>query len=113
MLENIKYNTKHKLNCNSFDTQAGLSLISTRVFRSSPQFGVTLATYELLQRLLKFDFGGRQLAGSSPSGHSRPKHHLAPKNPDHIGGYRLALAAFDGMETKFGLCFPKFKKVQQ
>lgn len=29
-----------------------------RVFRSSPQFGVTLFTYELLQRALYVDFGG-------------------------------------------------------
>ena len=30
-----------------------------RIFRSSPQFGVTLLTYELLQRLFYVDFGGR------------------------------------------------------
>lgn len=29
-----------------------------RVFRSSPQFGVTLLTYEVLQRMLYIDFGG-------------------------------------------------------
>ena len=28
-----------------------------RVFRSAPQFGVTLLTYELLQRFLYVDFG--------------------------------------------------------
>jgi solute carrier family 25 (mitochondrial aspartate/glutamate transporter), member 12/13 len=28
------------------------------VFRSSPQFGVTLLVYEVLQRLLYVDFGG-------------------------------------------------------
>lgn len=28
-----------------------------RVFRSSPQFGVTLATYELLQKAIPLDFG--------------------------------------------------------
>ena len=53
----------------------------------------------------------RQLAGSVKS-----KKHIdgpikTPKNPDHIGGYRLALAAFDGIETKFGICLPKFKSV--
>lgn len=31
---------------------------SARVFRSSPQFGVTLVTYELLQRWFYIDFGG-------------------------------------------------------
>jgi solute carrier family 25 aspartate/glutamate transporter 12/13 len=30
-----------------------------RVFRSSPQFAVTLAGYELLQRVFYIDFGGR------------------------------------------------------
>ena len=30
-----------------------------RVFRSSPQFGVTLLTYELLQRVFYVDFGGK------------------------------------------------------
>ena len=29
-----------------------------RVMRSSPQFGVTLVTYEILQRLFFVDFGG-------------------------------------------------------
>lgn len=33
-------------------------LITARVFRSSPQFGVTLLTYEVLQRMLYIDFGG-------------------------------------------------------
>ena len=34
---------------------------------------------------------------------------ILSRNPDHIGGYRLALATFDGIETKFGLMLPKFK----
>lgn len=38
---------------------ASLILNSARVFRSSPQFGVTLLTYEVLQRLFYVDFGGR------------------------------------------------------
>jgi solute carrier family 25 (mitochondrial aspartate/glutamate transporter), member 12/13 len=35
-----------------------------RVFRSSPQFAVTLATYEFLQRTFWIDFGGRKPEGS-------------------------------------------------
>lgn len=35
-----------------------LQFVSARVFRSSPQFGVTLLTYEVLQRMLYIDFGG-------------------------------------------------------
>ena len=34
-------------------------LLTARVLRSSPQFGVTLVTYELLQRFFDVDFGGR------------------------------------------------------
>uniref|UniRef100_A0A0L8HTP6 EF-hand domain-containing protein n=1 Tax=Octopus bimaculoides TaxID=37653 RepID=A0A0L8HTP6_OCTBM len=81
-----------------------------RVFRSSPQFGVTLLTYELLQRMLYIDFGGRRPEGSE----ARPTslEEKMSRNPDHIGGYRLALATFDGLESKFGLCLPKFKTPQ-
>ena len=32
---------------------------TARIFRSSPQFGVTLLTYEMLQRLFYVDFGKR------------------------------------------------------
>lgn len=35
-----------------------------RVFRSAPQFGFTLLTYEVLQRAFYVDFGGRRPAGS-------------------------------------------------
>lgn len=38
---------------------------------------------------------------------------MLPANPEHIGGYRLALAAFDGIETKFGLCLPKFQRIKE
>lgn len=74
-----------------------------RIFRSSPQFGVTLMIYELLQRVLYVDFGG---------GITRTE--LTPRNPeislhpDHIGGLRLAVSSFSGVETKFGLMLPKF-----
>jgi solute carrier family 25 (mitochondrial aspartate/glutamate transporter), member 12/13 len=30
-------------------------------------------------------------------------------NPDHIGGYQVALPILTGIETKFGLCLPKFR----
>lgn len=30
-------------------------------------------------------------------------------NPDHIGGYKLALPVFSGIESKFGLFLPKFR----
>ncbi|KAF4087011.1 hypothetical protein AMELA_G00090660 [Ameiurus melas] len=79
-----------------------------RVCRSSPQFGVTLVTYELLQRWFYIDFGGHRPAGSEPTLKSRISE-LPPLNAEHIGGYRLAAATFAGVESKFGLHLPKFK----
>lgn len=81
---------------------------AARVFRSSPQFGVTLVTYELLQRWFYIDFGGLKPSGSEPTPKSRIAD-LPPASPDHIGGYRLATATFAGIENKFGLYLPKFK----
>ena len=50
---------------------------------------------------------------SRPDGSAiKPKlEDMLPSNPDHIGGYRLALATFDGIETKFGLSMPKYSTV--
>lgn len=78
-----------------------------RVFRSSPQFGVTLVTYELLQRWFYIDFGGKKPAGSEPVPKSRIT--LPAPNPDHVGGYKLAVATFAGIESKFGLYLPRFQ----
>uniref|UniRef100_A0A8C6UM89 Solute carrier family 25 member 12 n=1 Tax=Neogobius melanostomus TaxID=47308 RepID=A0A8C6UM89_9GOBI len=79
-----------------------------RVFRSSPQFAVTLVTYELLQRWLYVDFGGHRPVGSVPT--PKPSIHDLPSvKADHVGGYRLAAATFAGIESKFGLHLPKFK----
>ena len=49
----------------------------------------------------------RRPAGSeiSPSIEER-----LPSNPDHIGGFRLAMSTFEGIETKFGLSLPRFKQ---
>ncbi|XP_029587019.1 calcium-binding mitochondrial carrier protein Aralar2-like [Salmo trutta] len=77
-----------------------------RVFRSSPQFGVTLVTYELLQRWFYIDFGGQKPSGSEPTPKSRIS--LPAPSPDHIGGFRLAVATFAGTESKFGLHLPRY-----
>lgn len=85
---------------------------TARVFRSSPQFGVTLFTYELLQRLFVVDFGGSRPAGSElriPA--TGVAQEIRSTNPDHIGGYQIALPIFTGIETKFGLCLPRFQVV--
>ncbi|XP_078040864.1 calcium-binding mitochondrial carrier protein Aralar1 isoform X3 [Augochlora pura] len=85
---------------------------SARVFRSSPQFGVTLFTYELLQRLFVVDFGGSRPAGSElkiPA--TGVAQEIRSTNPDHIGGYQVALPIFTGIESKFGLCLPRFQVV--
>ncbi|KAK2583012.1 hypothetical protein KPH14_009057 [Odynerus spinipes] len=83
---------------------------SARVFRSSPQFGVTLFTYELLQRLFVVDFGGSRPTGSEQRVLTTGlADDVRSTNPDHIGGYQIALPIFTGIETKFGLCLPRFQ----
>ncbi|CAK9826705.1 Calcium-binding mitochondrial carrier protein Aralar1 [Anthophora retusa] len=82
------------------------------VFRSSPQFGVTLFTYEVLQRLFVVDFGGSRPTGSEQKVPTTGvAHEIRSTNPDHIGGYQVALPIFTGIETKFGLCLPRFQAV--
>lgn len=34
---------------------------------------------------------------------------ITPSNPDHIGGYHTVLPILKGLESKFGLVFPKIK----
>ena len=75
--------------------------------RSSPQFGVTLVTYEILERLLYIDFGGSRPAGSQVEA---KKDITKSEHPDHIGGYKVAAPIFHGMESKFGLMFPRLQK---
>jgi len=77
-----------------------------RMCRSSPQFGVTLATYELLQRFLYIDFGGSRPTGSQVES---PVDIMKSEHPDHIGGYKVAPPVFKGMESKFGLMLPRCK----
>merc|ERR1712025_1426236 len=76
-----------------------------RMCRSSPQFGVTLVTYELLQRVFFVDFGGSRPSGSLAEA---PAELGKSSNPDHIGGFQVAMPIFTGIETKFGLVLPKF-----
>lgn len=77
------------------------------MFRSSPQFGVTLLTYELLQRTLYVDFGGSRPTGSEFKVASLGGD-KALANVDHVGGYSVSVPIFSGIESKFGLCLPKF-----
>jgi len=87
-----------------------LPLLLARVFRSSPQFGVTLVTYELLQRSFYVDFGGTRPSGSEGLQKvGSPALIGKTDNPDHIGGYRAALPMLNGIETKFGLSLPRFQ----
>lgn len=85
--------------------------ITARVCRSSPQFGVTLVTYELFQRYIVVDFGGTRPAGSDVQKSSGLPELAKAINKDHIGGYRVAIPMLNGIESKFGLCLPRFASV--
>ncbi|XP_038653464.1 calcium-binding mitochondrial carrier protein Aralar2 isoform X2 [Scyliorhinus canicula] len=78
--------------------------VAARVLRSSPQFGVTLFTYEILQRFFSVDFGKKRGKGSLP----RSRFSLSGRNQDYIGGYKLVISTFSGVERKFGLYLPRF-----
>ncbi|XP_067138502.1 calcium-binding mitochondrial carrier protein Aralar1-like isoform X2 [Centruroides vittatus] len=79
-----------------------------RVFRSAPQFGFTLLTYEILQRLFYIDFGGSRPTGSQTKIPLQAGD-IRSHNSDHVGGYRLALSTLSGIESKFGLFLPKYQ----
>lgn len=49
----------------------------------------------------------RKPAGAEPTPKSRIS--LPAPNADHIGGFRLAVATFAGIESKFGLHLPRFR----
>ena len=80
-----------------------------RMCRSSPQFGVTLLTYELLQRVFYVDFGGSRPSGSEAEAPAGRADLVKSTNPDHVGGFQVAMPIFTGIESKFGLVFPKFE----
>lgn len=87
-----------------------IPLLAARVFRSSPQFGVTLVTYELLQRMFYVDFGGNRPTGSESTTPASPSILSSTVDKvDHIGGYKAALPILHGIETKFGLSLPRFQ----
>ena len=102
-----------------------------RKMRSSPQFGITLVAYELVQRMLFVDFGGSRWPQVSlsypfelPSGHPGPRgkpHQVLPYQATRIMLGAMPLQGdqnwlsskflwrpiFAGLESKFGLVFPK------
>ena len=57
--------------------------------RSSPQFGITLVTYELLQRMFYIDFGGTRPVGSEAEVPAGPAELAKSSNPDHVGGFQV------------------------
>ncbi|XP_065184618.1 electrogenic aspartate/glutamate antiporter SLC25A12, mitochondrial-like isoform X1 [Sycon ciliatum] len=74
-----------------------------RICRSSPQFAVTLFTYEFLQSVFDVDFGRAK----------KPSHNKASPLPplqhsDFVGGLQHANTTFAGVERHFGLVLPRF-----
>uniref|UniRef100_A0A673JS99 Calcium-binding mitochondrial carrier protein Aralar2-like n=1 Tax=Sinocyclocheilus rhinocerous TaxID=307959 RepID=A0A673JS99_9TELE len=61
----------------------------------------------ILQLTLYFKGSVQKPAGAEPTPKSRIS--LPAPNPDHIGGFRLAVATFAGIESKFGLHLPRFR----
>lgn len=61
------------------------------------------------QRIQLKIFFYRRPSGSEASVLVTGLHHIKSVHPDHIGGYALALPIIAGIESKFGLVFPKFR----
>lgn len=74
------------------------------------QFGLTLFTYEVVQRLLYVDFGGSRPSGSQRETTKGVASLQQSRSNDHIGGYAVASPIFAGIESKFGLRFPKYRE---
>ena len=66
-----------------------------RMCRSSPQFGVTLLAYELLQKVFYVDFSKPESQGNYKT------------NPDHRCGFQSANSILPNLEKKIGLVFRK------
>ena len=64
-----------------------------RMCRSSPQFGITLVTYELLQRMFYIDFGGTRPVGSEAEVPAGPAELAKSSNPDHVGGFQVSISS--------------------
>lgn len=82
-----------------------------RMFRSPPQFAVTLFVYEALQRFcqsMDLSFSSSKPIGSVHKPRTIHVADLPPINPDHVGGFKVAAATFAGIEHKFGLKMPRF-----
>jgi hypothetical protein len=82
------------------------------MMRSPPQFAVTLFTYEVLQRFaqsMNLSYSSSKPIGSVAKPRTIHVADLPARNPDHVGGLKVAAATFAGIEHKFGLKLPKFK----
>jgi len=75
-----------------------------RMCRSSPQFGVTLLTYELLQRSLNLKFTPNGIS----SGHQTNTNDVIELQNEIIGGFQHVGPILNGVKTSFGLSFPNF-----
>ena len=78
-----------------------------RMFRSSPQFGVTLAVYEMLQRWLPYGPAKKV----EPVKARKIGAYIDDENLDHLGGYRNTDRTFANLEQKLGLWFPRSGKI--
>lgn len=57
-------------------------------------------------KIIKFFFS--RPTGSEAEVPAGPAELAKSSNPDHIGGFQVAMPIFNGIETKFGLVLPKF-----
>ena len=66
----------------------------------------TILPHDSLSHEATFVF--RRPTGSEAEVPAGPAEISKSTNPDHVGGFQVAMPIFNGIETKFGLVLPKF-----
>jgi solute carrier family 25 (mitochondrial aspartate/glutamate transporter), member 12/13 len=59
------------------------------------------------------DFGGSRPTGSDVTSGKSSADLQRQMNPDHVGGYQVAIPMINGIESKFGLSLPRFSSTLQ
>lgn len=93
-----------------FPTRSPKSLNSEMIANSkSPQLP-NIETLENPPKTFQYLIAFRRPTGSEQKVPSTGvADEIKSTNPDHIGGYEVALPILTGIETKFGLCLPRFQ----
>lgn len=86
-----------------------------QIFNKSKHIAKNLSLFNFFSKLLLiwYDIFRRPTGSEQKVPAIGVAEEIRSTNPDHIGGYQIALPIFTGIETKFGLCLPRFQAVEK